>query len=296
MKKFLLVLSVLLSGTAFSQTYLPMLDTENVWGVDISWSNISGGGGTQSYDNIAITGTIEINGITYQVIEGADFPCYYREENGLVYKYSEWNDTEYVIYDFTLELGEFFTVPTIIVEDDLCPFGFTNLGLMTTPWEVVNVYTDFIAGTDRKVIEFDSDGTSIPEIWIEGVGSSRGLMPGGDSFHESTKLVCFTRNGTTTFFNGVSSCDNTTLSLGDEYLDQIIIYPNPVQSKSVLQLPKEFEIDEIRIISVSGKIVREVEIDRDYYIIDAMRLRSGFYFYQVLSEGAVIKTDRFIVK
>ncbi|KAA3624037.1 MAG: T9SS C-terminal target domain-containing protein, partial [Flavobacterium sp.] len=52
----------------------------------------------------------------------------------------------------------------------------------------------------------------------------------------------------------------------------------------------------IRVYDISGKLMSEEVITKDYTTINAMDYTAGLYFYQALSENTVIKADRFVVK
>ncbi len=115
-------------------------------------------------------------------------------------------------------------------------------------------------------------------------------------FSEGGVLVCFTTNGKTYFFNDATSCDNTTLGLGEVNKNKGILYPNPVNDKSILQFPSQGYVDSIKIFDIQGRLVKEEPITTDYFIIDAIQYRSGLYFYQVFRTNRHIKSDKFIVK
>ncbi|RLD27253.1 MAG: hypothetical protein DRI70_04695, partial [Bacteroidetes bacterium] len=155
-----------------------------------------------------------------------------------------------------------------------------------------------LAGVNRKVITFDQYGYAGNFQWIEGIGNITGFdfMWEAIDITDGYLLVCFETNGTSYFFNNATSCDNTTLSIDDHSQDQIILYPNPVTSISILQFPSEGIIDLLKIYDVSGKLVKEEKVNKDYVLIDAMQYRSGLYFYQVFSVNKLLKTGKFIIR
>ena len=118
----------------------------------------------------------EVNG---NYLDGA-----YRNDDNQVY-YCKWNgssyDDEFLLYDYDLEVGDFFH------DDDDHPMQVTE----------VTTITD-LNGVSRKKITFSFSGlTDVTEFWIEGVGSNRGFMHVGqweadhDSEGEMYHLLCY---------------------------------------------------------------------------------------------------------
>lgn len=284
MKKLLLTFSILFSLNSFSQPYLPMLEEGNVWSVDFQAMD-----GSIFLDQIEIVGETEINGVVYkELLFGLyGYNCLLREENGIVYHLNSPNDTEEIFYNFNLEVGDIFTYSF-----DVCAYSMPGNG--GVEYEVTSVDTQFIAGENRKVIELMAYNT---EYWIEGIGSLSGVDPHSIYVDMGeTKLVCFTKDGVTTFFNGATSCDNTII--GTENFDhkEIILYPNPIINISILKFPNTASVDKIKIYNLNGKLVKENIVRKDYHSLNGMDYRSGIYFYQLFSNGKIIKTEKFIVK
>lgn len=286
-----------------AQDYLPMLNAENVWSTDIYNEpfdpdcTICGCCAFTVTQQVTVSGSVVVNGQTYKRVlnNQGETSCLVREDNGFIYKYSDISEEEVLYYDFTLELGDIFNLPQ--TDNQYCGWeGFNN---SVYEMEVINVSTQSIAGEDRKVIEFDfSNELGINETWIEGIGSVLGFDPIGETidFTFGTALACFTNNGDTTFFNGATSCDNTTLNVDDFPIAAIVLYPNPVITTSVLQFSAEGIADMVQIYNVSGSIVKELRVTSGYVLINAMDYRAGLYFYQVSSEGRLLKTEKFIVR
>lgn len=270
---------------SFAQPFLSMLEEGNEWYI----RETSCGGGTCDtyYRYYEVDHEEIINGTTYTNVlyQGGPSRITVREENGIVYVYSFSTNSEAVFYDFNLEIGDFFTYPT----EEYYILGGSNI-IPTV--EVVNKSIQFIAGQNRLVIELEEVGTGIPvEEWIEGLGSTRGFESGGIYMEGYTDLECFRSDGVNYSFGGMCELGNT-----DSNLNLIQLAPNPVSDGSILNLPKEFNIDTVRIIDITGRIVHEIEVESESISIDASTYGSGLYFYQALSENTVIKTDRFIVK
>jgi hypothetical protein len=274
---------------SYAQPYLPMLEADHIWSVDLY--GIDGGIRT---DQIQIEGSEVFNGISYHKFSSYESVCYAREENGIVYQYSgSTSNSEHIMYDFTLEINDFFTFWW-----ESCLYGIQPAS-GGAEFQVTNIETQFIAGMDRKVIELKDDATFpyFTEYWIEGIGSLKGFDPHSELIDAGqTSLACFSVNGITYFFNGATACDNTALDINDFSSEEIILYPNPIINRSILQLPVEASIDRIIILDIHGRIIKAETLSKEYYTINSMNYRSGIYFYQVFNDRGLIKTGPFIVK
>ena len=161
------------------------------------------------------------------------------------------------------------------------------------PTTVLSVTTQFIAGEDRKVLEMSGFSD---EFWIEGIGSTAGGLFGDVNWIEGeSSLICFNHNGETYFFNNQTEC-NIVLNINENVVDKVLLYPNPVVERSILQLPIEAEIDQIKIYNISGQLIKTENISSNNFILNSMNFANGLYFYQVFSKDELIKTEQFIVQ
>lgn len=290
MKKLLILLSFLSYGFTNAQTFIPMLDELNEWSVTFRAP------GSQFSTLYTIQGEQIMNGVTYKYIQGGVITgCLLREENGIVYFYDICNDTEDIMLDFNLEVGDTFYVGPNTCSS--CSFSYHSD--LFDEIVVVNSTIEFIAGQNRKVLEFTEvdmgGGSFYSEFWIEGIGSTAGISPASINFDFDHLLICFTRDGERTFFNDYTEC---IFELGVEAfnISDIKLTPNPVTESSILKLPTAATINRIIIYNINGRVIKEEAITNDYFTINVVDYTSGFYFYKVFSDTGLVKTDRFIVK
>lgn len=285
----LFVFIFLISLISYSQ--IPTLDENNNW-TRIGWSFWAGG--YVDLDIITILGEQVINGKTYKIIyrDGELTNCRLREENGVIYSFEENINDEKIMINLNLEVGD------VLNEDYFCLSN--GSGGVIFSWSVLEVTTEFIAGANRRVLTlqgYDIFGTELYyENWIEGIGSSNGLIPFGYNYDYWSKMTCFSENGNVTLFNGFNECEPPILSSNDFNIDNIVIYPNPISERSILQLPPNRSINHLIIYNLSGQIVLNKIITTNNYILKNIDFASGVFFYQVFSDKKLMKTEQFIVK
>jgi hypothetical protein len=294
MKHILLVLLLWVSPYVKAQEYLPMLEEGTVWSIYIFDFFY----GTSGEFQVSLEGETVINGKTYKNVyrEYGGTTCFVREENGIVYRYHPNEDVETIMYDFTLELGDTFNFPD--PETSLVEFCTMEGLLFTGPyeWVVTDVYTQYIAGENRKVIELDhwsECGTTA--TWIEGIGSSLGFDVTGDMIHLTcTMLVCYQKDGQITLFNGASSCE----LLGVPYYQftTSTLYPNPVTHQAFLFVDQALVGSELLVYDMQGRLKSQVLIQRETFTINGMEYAAGMYLYQIRSKGKVVDSGKFVVR
>ncbi len=293
MKLSIFILSLFYFSVSYSQ--LPMLEENHVWNIDLHGSFF----GEDPYiitNQITVSGETVINGKSYKSVinnVNEDINCLVREENGIVYMYSESFNDDVILYDFTLEIGDNFT---FLPNNVYCSFYGESPNIPFTA-EVINTSVQFIANKNRKVIEFGFVFEN-EETWIEGIGSIRGFDPIGVVLDiiDLSELVCFSDDSGTYYFNNATSCDNTTLGIEDLSIEGIVLYPNPVVNQSILNIPLETNANKIQIITINGEVIKEEHLNKDYYIINTMDFSSGVYFYQIFDTNKLLKTSKFIIK
>ena len=214
----------------------------------------------------------EVNG---EYLDGA-----YRNDDNQVY-YCKWNgssyDDEVLLYDYDLEVGDFFH------DDDDHPMQVTE----------VTTITD-LNGVSRKMITFSFSGlpSDVTEFWIEGVGSSRGFMHVGlweadhSSDGEMYHLLCYHVDDDVIYVNPeYNTCDIDDV---EENMTEkgISIYPNPAKDIVILQNDNNINISGIEIVDLTGRVVMSTtNIEK----IDISELPEGQYFIKINGETTFMK-------
>lgn len=286
---------LLISSSLTAQDYIPMLQDGNKWGTQYCFF-----GECEGIYITQIIGEEIVNGKVYKALKNET--CLLREENGVVYILND-DQSEDVYLDFTLEIGD------SLFKEDL----FDNCLVLDTSEDIdeiriVDVQSQFILGEDRKVlytayyhdgVQFDLGGEE--EIWIEGIGSTAGIGPGGIIFDLEVRLRCFTNNGETIKVDGHEitetddACEETTAGVDEFDLSQISITPNPAHDKATLSLPLPINNARIKIFDINGRVFYEAPISAKSTPLDVSLLRSGLYFYQIYSKNQLLITKKLLV-
>lgn len=301
MKKILLFILLFSITNSFAQDF-SMADQGNKWGF-------------RSYDEFCdpdyddchytvlhayrINGEVNINGITYSILEGSSsiisswFSAgFIREEEGIVYSYSE-SQGESILYDFNLEVGDALEID---FHGD-CTMDENGNGLA----DVIDVSTQFIAGQDRKVITFDAinqSSFSYYEQWIEGIGSTISFSSDFQAYcHFFISLSCFNNSNEIFNFSGADSDCDSLLSIPESSEITTLLTPNPVTEQSVLTINNFQNNTTITFYNLLGQLIDQKVVTNNTMIINRSSFPStGIYFYQIAQDGVIADAQKFIVK
>jgi hypothetical protein len=215
-----------------------------------------------------------------------------REDSiGRVYIYTATNQsppvthlqsqTEYLLYDFSLQVGD-----TLQVLND-----FNIIQVLSSIDSVL------IDNHYRKLYTFIASG--VPRDVIEGIGSVKGLFfPMVYEFEHGQMLACYEDGDI--FWNNPALMGNDCFSVGiDEHrpeTDLVTIYPVPVSD----QLHIDFEDvprDEIviQLYDITGRLMREHhQAGQKKITLDVANLAQGTYILKAISIGHATKTIKVI--
>ena len=77
-------------------------------------------------------------------------------------------------------------------------------------------------------------------------------------------------------------------------IDVISLYPNPASLSATINIGNN-NAESINIIDMTGRIVESITVTSNKETFDVSNYNNGVYFYQVISKGVAIKTEKFIV-
>lgn len=192
-----------------------------------------------------------------QVYHGA-----YRSENRKVYFVPKDSTNQYLLYDFSVEVGD--TIPQVYFE------YFYGGSMFLTDYQIDYVDTVVINGNQHKRINYN---------WIEGVGNIQGFLlePYFNISQYRVELTCMSIDNAVYFpMQDVTPCP-LDLAVSDATLPKIAISPNPTSDRLIIEGINEFT--EINVINAQG---RTVDFERlSTHELAVSDLVAGVYFVQV---------------
>ncbi|MBC8319447.1 MAG: choice-of-anchor J domain-containing protein [Bacteroidetes bacterium] len=183
-------------------------------------------------------------------------------------------------------------------------------------------YTDITFGFDHArnyatndglfiLISTDYDGSSNPNTatWDDITSNYTFPDPGSWSFNDAGTfdITAFASDATYIAFlyNSTSSdastweVDNAEVlgmlntGIGNENISKLNVYPNPASNKLNV---KSTEPGEIRIISITGKLILEMDIIKGTNSIEIETLSSGLYIVETISNSGLKSTGKLSVR
>jgi len=192
---------------------------------------------------------------------------------------------ERLLYDFNLNVNDTFHI---------C-YGAYSITVNS-----IDTIT-LLNGESRKRFSF----TPGPEIWIDGIGSTMGVVTDGGYYYCPTTdggtifLNCFSENDTLkykdTFYN--IPCSIVTGISDKEQNIHIDLFPNPFNSYAVLTISDfRFTNYNLRIYNAMGQLLQNQVINNGSTKIDRDLLRDGIYFYQIINCKGYSMTGKFVIE
>jgi len=288
MKKYFLFFFLLKVSFSFGQSYTPFPDSNAVW-VDHSYFFEIGYPGWLDPQYLYWIGNYCVNGedtvigteiYTQVKICGGDYFGALRDNGGQVFYVPKDSTLEFILYDFTLEVGDSIAYPI-----GGWPSFYDTL-------VVHSVDSSLISGEYRTRIEFQN----IPDYWIEGIGCTAGLfiapymnnnVSGGLS-----EMYCFSYQDTVYIQHGYAgnygtgSCplQYAAVEKKDKY-DAIKAFPNPTSGSVFLETDLNASFESIIITNNLGqKIDPEIILSDSRLEIDLSKFPSGIYFMTLTNE------------
>lgn len=286
----LTILFCILSVAAQGQ-YLPLLNTNHEWtNVEI---HCLPQGNSYTSSTLVIGHDTVFDGFLYKTIwlESSNSPLYYgsmREDisSGKIWYRYPFSPGEGLVYDFTLQPGD-----TARLVNQL--FGPDTIGLAITARD--SVYMNNQWRTKLTLTNFE---LSLQEWWIEGIGSSWGLLNAGNSFYSAAcggqELLCFWEDGIQVFQNpAFPTCEFTATNLPDsDNTLPVTVFPNPASHTVTIRNSPPEAI--LRLYSADGVVVSRSEEAGNTHHMNVLHLPSGIYTL-TMTTGRQIITRRVII-
>ncbi|MEX1002625.1 MAG: T9SS type A sorting domain-containing protein [Crocinitomicaceae bacterium] len=286
-----------ITTSAFGQVYLPMLSQFNEWQV----TNCNNSCLTDVYYTYKDT---SFNGNTYHILDGYHYisgTFLLREDitERKVYLHlitGSKNGEEYLLYDFSLQLGD-----SMEVHNPISPYP-TDAGYFLLDSIITQTHVD---GNDYRHFFLTALDTtqslSTGAIWIEGIGS-RSLIntPGAPpDFNQAGNLSCFFNHQTLHYsdLDSIGQCVqvNTDLGLTDLESSALQLFPNPAHELLNVKLSLHSK-GELILRNLSGKQLMRLPVQPlELLLVDVSHLVEGVYIIQFESDHGEVITKRLVV-
>ena len=288
-KQIIILISFMFFQKVYSQTDLPFLQTDKVWGVKDCHFENGGLGSSETCHMIyyKFEGDTTINSINYKKVyhtndciffETADYSInntqYIREDTAnKVYLLDTYLDKEILLYDFGLSIGD-----SIYIKEH--SQGYSEYAYVSS------VDSILVNEEYRKRLVFDRDN----ETWIEGIGSLKDVLrPFAGEFTVdkswelisvsiSNQLVSSNENYLPSSIINCLDSDTDIETISDE--SSARIYPNPV-NKMLYIRNQNLDSYNLSFFDITGKEVTTIGNIVGSQNIDVSALRSGLYVVKI---------------
>ncbi len=300
----LIILLLALQVSANAQSYIPFPDTNAIWTL-----NHYGQTGSE-IQKFGIFGDTTINGLTYKNIywnfdynfnlSNSYYQASIREENKKIFIIYLNHSTESILYDFNLNVGDTAKV--------LTASGIQNAH------KVASIDFINIGNQAHKRWKFNSLFFHNEEYWIEGIGSSFGLLRSLHSGSDNCfNLLCCSSDSTIIYqysdMPNAPNCIGTLPYDCDGILNPIsvsehtfensksIVYPNPFTNSAILKTNEDLEDATLKVYDILGqKILINDHLNGQEIKITKGNLSNGNYYYMLIQNGDLITKGKFIIE
>ncbi len=229
-------------------------------------------------DNYCVTGedtTIQSIACTKVFYCGDNYKGALRDDNGIVYFVPADSSNEYLLYDFTAQLGQ--TLQNVFIGNH-----FDN-SFMLQDFTVSQIGTETIGGLVRRIVYADS------YRWIEGIGCITGLFmePWPNVSMYEVQLECMSVDGISIYPTEENGACSFTVGLNESSssIHVFDVYPNPTTGALTLSFGELQSYVKVSIVNTLGQEVQQLSLfnaDRaELYLEEA----SGIYFANIRTQS-----------
>jgi hypothetical protein len=237
--------------------------------------------------------------------------------NKRVYQKGLWDTTEYVLYDFSLQIGD--TVQLSNGHDFSADFYAVRVDSIEIETGKYN-YPDFFKASDIDSIITLADGTSrrrilvkvlykwkgstaynysdkmSPQVWVESIGSSNGLyFEISETFWTADagweRLLCYAKNNTVLLsypfdIDFISDCWGWPWGVGianPAIFEKIKLYPNPAHNQITIQLDN-LDMQKSTLLylyNLQGQCLLTKFVTEPIFTLDISQYKEGIYFVEI---------------
>ncbi|MFU8843573.1 MAG: T9SS type A sorting domain-containing protein [Bacteroidales bacterium] len=142
--------------------------------------------------------------------------------------------------------------------------------------------------------------SSAHELWIEGVGSNRGILESGTAGYVGgwRWFLCMSQNEELIYMNpNYNTCYLKTTSINENIKPIIGVYPNPTTNYLWISIPAEMPLEglTVEVFNTAGLSMTTTRPASHNFSIETGHLPSGLYFVRI-NTGEKSFTTKFSVK
>ncbi|NOZ45462.1 MAG: T9SS type A sorting domain-containing protein [Chlorobi bacterium] len=220
------------------------------------------------------------------LLENAEFYGLLLEKDKIVYFIGPYSSG--ILYNFNAQVGDTITVDIPISVD----------------FNIKKIDSIEINGKLRKRFYlWDYTGEWDTGIrWIEGIGSTNGLLwPGDWTTNENNNLLCLHHNNELIYYNNKYGTCYPNYPDSYQSVKQIEnqllknIYPNPAKDKTKIEFPA-LETGQLSIHSIDGRIIMYQNINyTKSQIIDLSSIKAGIYLIKFVNNKNEMYQSKLII-
>lgn len=320
MKKLILLLIILVPALVKAQQYVPFPDSNAIWS---EFANPGYSSQTlmghylliiKNKDTLVNNNSFHqlffsLLDTTFGIDTSLKYCGAYREETKKIYFLPKDSLNEFILYDFTLNLGDTFKY--------IYKLSYPNYSWsQNQPDSLIVSSVDSILlenGSYRRQLGFTSWWQNEPHNvvddirWIEGIGNNKGLLfpiadqptNGSDNF-----LGCVTQNSQEIYFSPSVYFNNCYLSIivdDNNYmtLPEINIFPNPISGTGIIQFMNNEDdlYQELVISDVLGRDIKTFCVkEKNEIQISSDDFKEGLYFVKLITKKGEYFINRLIIQ
>lgn len=237
---------------------------------------------TSIFTPYSLLGDTTISSINYKkVFKYISYAGALREDNKIIYFVPDTSSTEYLLYNFNLNVGDSI----------FHPYG----GAVCTNDTVVVWNVDSVMASDgyHRRLWFNSDAQ-----WIEGIGAVYYLLEPCNVLCVSGNdyLECISTDSSLNYPSGYLSCMVSVPELNTEN-SKISINPNPFSDNATINIGREFYNSTVLIFDILGNIVRKYFISEQNAIeLNRLNLKSGIYSIQLTNSKGNTVSEKIVIE
>lgn len=223
------------------------------------------------------------------------------DEGKKVYFRHAEDDLDFLLYDFSLEVGDTLTSTSKIFHQSLkiTEIGETNFRKFFR-FQVLNAHSYLNADLDSYYIFTDNNqifpsGIDVIHAYIDGIGGEYGLFPSLETniktCFEFRELARVTVQDSLIWgyeFNGYGECMNYAVNQENIITSDIELFPNPFTDSFTIDHLPDAENSEIEIYTLSGKMIYKEKSYDNKLSINTEDWQAGVYLVKITNDREVL--------